>query len=82
MNIASTLFRVVGRHGEARTDDVWHSLGRVMDDRQMHRHGDSRFLYPPSCRHVHFNPSPSQDHEHVEPVCEHASIVESKLRYR
>lgn len=80
MNIVSTLFRVVGRHGEARKDEVWRSLGRVMDDRQ-HRHGGSRFLYPPSCRHVHFSP-PSQDTEHAEPVCEPASIIEGKLRYR
>lgn len=73
MNIVSALFRAA--------DDGWHSLGRVRDDRRTRRHGDSRFLYPPSCTHVHFDASRSRDHDDAA-ARETTSIARDMLRYR
>jgi hypothetical protein len=81
MNIVSALFRAVGRHGHAHKDYGWQTLGRFTDDRQTHRHGDSRFLYPPSCMHVHFEPSRSQDRVDAT-AREQTSIIEGRYRYR
>lgn len=70
MNIVSALFRAVGRQPDVRRGGVWHAFGRAGGDGLAHRRSDSRFLYPPSCRHVHFSAPPSRDHPPVEPLRE------------
>ena len=67
MNIMSALFRVVGKHrAVSRNDAWWLSISYATGARRVYRHTDSRFIYPPSSRHVHFGPMPLQNRQHRE----------------
>jgi len=62
MNIMSALFRVVGKHrAVSRNDAWWLSISYATGARRVYRHRDSRFIYPPSSRHVHFGATPLQN---------------------
>jgi hypothetical protein len=62
MNIMSALFRIVGKHRAASRHDAWWlSISYATGARRVYRHRDSRFIYPPSSRHVHFGATPLQN---------------------
>lgn len=74
MNIVSALLRVVGKHKAASRNDAWWlSISYATGARRVYRHTDSRFIYPPSCRHVHFGATPLQNRQHRGLIREDAS---------
>jgi hypothetical protein len=83
MNIVSALLRVVGKHRAASRNDAWWlSISYATGARRVYRHTDSRFLYPPSCRHVHFGATPMQIRQHREAMREDAAVPRFLLQPR
>ena len=83
MSIMSALLRVVGKHRAAPGNDAWWlSISYVTGARRVYRHHDSRFIYPPSSRHVHFGATPLQNRERREIVREDATGRHSLLQSR
>lgn len=73
MNIMSALLSVVGKHRMAQLNDPWWlSISYATGARRVVRHVDSRFVYPPSSRHVHFG-GPQQARQNREYVQEGGS---------
>jgi hypothetical protein len=73
MNIMSALLRVVGKHRAVSGNGAWWlSISYATGARRVYRHGDSRFIYPPSSRHVHFGATAPQGRQHREPIREGA----------
>ena len=67
MNIVSALLRVVGKRRAARMDEGWWwSISYANGYRRIYRHRDSRFVYPPSLRHVRFGAKDRQSEEQGE----------------
>jgi len=74
MNIMSALLRVVGKHTTGPGSDPWWlSISYATGARRVYRHRDSRFIYPPSGRHVHFGATPQQVRQQREQILENAS---------
>jgi hypothetical protein len=83
MNIMSALLRVVGKHRSAPGNDAWWlSISYVTGARRVYRHHDSRFIYPPSSRHVHFGATPLQNRQHREFIQEDAAGRHNLLQTR
>ena len=68
MNIMSALLRVVGKHRMPGSDPWWLSISYATGARRVFRHRDSRFIYPPSGRHVHFGATPQQVRQQREQI--------------
>jgi len=81
MNIMSALLRVVGKHRVASAKGAWWlSISYATGARRVYRHTDSRFIYPPSNRHVHFGATPQQNRQHRERLHEDASGTQNLAR--
>lgn len=83
MNIMSALLRVIGKHRALPGKDAWWlSISYASGARRVYRHIDSRFLYPPSSRHVHFGPKPLQNRQHRERIRDDAVGTQDMLQTR